>query len=190
MVRGVKLLCRKKPSTDQRGPGGRVWECRSSRKGWWDRKNAVGRRRTCLKYLKNTVAFCLFSSVCMTSIFCWAGSLALLHKPSPRPVLHLLYSFFSSFIIWVDISGSMHVMILPAFLHQGHGPTPSFLRASLLSKQPDPRTPHLHQPQCPFCPLCLPGGSSSGLCATVTELWEDLLAWTSHKLSFLDLELS
>lgn len=42
----------------------------------------------------------------------------------------------------------------------------------------------------PILPSLSARQSSSGLSATVTELWEDLLAWTSHKLSFLDLELS
>lgn len=71
--------------------------------------------------------------------------------------------FFLLFLYYLgDMSGSMRAMILPAFLQRGHGPTPSFLRASLLSNQPGPRTPHLHQPGCPFCPLCLPGDLALG----------------------------
>lgn len=111
------------------------------------------------------------------STLCWVGLLTLLQEHSPRPLRHLLpFTLFG-----LTSPGSIYVLMLPAFLyHHAH------LLCEVFSFFPNSQTPgpltSFHHDS--HSSSLSRRSSHSGLSATAATLGR-LLAWTSHRLSFL-----
>lgn len=156
-----------------------VWVCWGRRRGKYDMKNAVRRSIYLSNISENTVAFSVCSLICMTwSIAHWVGSLAL-QEPSARPVLPLLHSSLSVFFGLIYMNPCMYDSSCFSPYHS------HITRASpplKTTRSQDTSLPPAIIPSMAFLSFW---SSSSGLSATVTKLWGDMLAWTSHRLSFL-----